>query len=1066
MSRDDESGIALVLVGGLLALFLSLATVFFAAADGSRLFGRGVLDGARAALTAESGMGYAAARLAQDPYPSYRDTSATRPDSWVSREPPETPLERMRNVAYGRGEPWRDTVDLSGDGLDNDRDGRLDEPGEGTGLYTPGEPFLDLDGDGRYSAWSGRLRSCGGRFEERFSLVIESPDGKIPVNAGYLDALDRQPYPFLFGGSWGIPDHRDPGASPYHKGLVHVLNNLGAVTRPGGGTRRRDYPTGTPPGSGHTFAFSWLGEDLVAHRPVGGYRSLKEIRETLLGLGYAPAECDLFLPFLDVGPYAGPVEGGRVSYAINPPWPPTGGEGSDPSVFPPSPPIVLSAAPREVLVSLWRYLVSTQNLPYSAPGSPPLQRVYGEPSGDLATASRTGGTPVRFRTDDFWAYHFMIFPDEADLLADRAASLRADGPVSWQDFYGEIVGEAPALFAADWQDLGGGVSPHPAYQRAWLQAKVDLAFRAVALDAPPVAGFFHGIATWAGWGIDREPATPPVEQMSGVGLDWIFHGPIPPGEGAPLESRPFDGDFPTIYSRRIKPQPLTLTPPVRFRIGCLGLAGGVRRRAEADLRTAEPLYFSSQEDFEVLLGNPFLEKECAVRTVLDDPLPEDRRVRMSDGGRFYPHLVSLPRTNRRSAYDPAAASLYPAQGYSRLYGALSLAPREAGRRDARLYWAFPEDFDGARNAPGTDDWHEADPAYPAPPAWPMQVSDFPTDFWPEFDRYRSPFHVDGSSPNFQSFQCPGMDGPPGMPLEGFSADFWFNLAYPLAESRSLFVVRDPEAGQSGYMNQHFVRLNIARGDPAQPGKRPHDAVFSLSVNAKDELDIPRASASPSWLVRSPGPASPEASGIFHVALSVEHEPAIGETVFRLFVNGSGFAEGGASMTHVHTHSIAVKDKESLWISCVDELRLYDRPLAVGEPAALHAMDRFVRHGMYRSPVYVLETPGRFDRCQWLGLVPPGLRDAAGAPIAPFRILVEGYRTAPGDPGHPALAWSAILGPSGSVDILPPAPVRSFRYVVHILCDAAGVALEDSPVFESVWFTLRRPGRAPTWKEWR
>lgn len=1024
-------------------------------------------DRTQAALTAASGMAYASIRLQQDPYPKYLDTPTTRPDTWHAREPFNTPLDRMLNVSYARGEPWKDTIILASDGHDNDGDGLKDEPGEGNGLFTPGERYQDLDGDGRYTSWSGRLRAGARTSGNRFSLSIGSQDGKIPVNGGYLDDLDRQPYPFIFGGSWGVPDHRDPAASPYHKGLVHVLNNLGAVTRPGGaGTRRRDYRSGIPLGSGHTFEFSWLGEDLIAGRPPGGYRSLAQIRQTLAGLGYAPAECDLFLPFLDVGPYTGPIESGRVSYRSSAPWPFPGAEGGNPDDFPFSPPIVLSTAPREVLASLWRYLASSQDLPPVA-SSPavPLQRVYGEPAGDMATASRSGGTPIRFRADDYYAYHFMIFPDESELLADTAASLRTGGSVSWQELYSAILQKIPTLFSVDYNNLGGASSLCPVYQRAWLHAKADLAFRALALDAPPMAGHFHGIATWAGWGLDRDPSTSPVEQGSGVGLDWIYQGPIPASETSPLPSRPYDDEYWSLTSRRIKPQGITTAPPLRFQIECAGSAGRSRYRANGSFRAADPLYFASQEDFEILRQNVFLDRIGGISTVLDDPPPPDRRVRMSDGGRIYPHLISLPRTNRRSTFAPGSAPFFPAEGYSRLYGALTLAPREIGRRGAQLYWTFPEDFDGVQDAPGTDDWHEADPAYSHPPSDPMEIYENATDFWPEFHQYRNPSHTDGMLSTLHPFQCPGMNAPSGTPLLAFSADFWINLSYPYHDNRAVFLVYNAQRISEGHWNQHFIKLYVSRGDPSQPGKRPYDATFRLSVDAKDLMGIPRATASPAWLIRSPGPASPHTPGIFHVAVTVAKDPLLDEMTYRLYVNGSKFAADGSEMKHPHLHLIAVKDGESMTLSYGDELRLFETALPSGEPGSIYSAGRFVPSGAYKSPLYVFHEPASFGKSQWLGLIPPGFVDVSGQPVDPFRILVEAYGTAPGDLAHPNLIWQRTLGPSGTVDDLPPNPVKSFRYTIEIDCNDVVGVLDDSPVFESIWFTLRRRGRAPVWSEW-
>lgn len=233
-------GWALVFTSGLLSLLFGTALAFVAAARPGRSSSENRLRKGESGMASESGLEYAAARLAADSYPRHLDTPGSRGDSWMPRDRKGTPVERMLNPSYAHGEPWQDTVPLTGDGIDNDDDGLIDapdDPTEGSGLFTPGEfqTAGDLDRDGRFSAWSGRMRGGRHPFDLRFTLKIEADDGKIPVNAGFLDARNRLIGGFLFTGPLpinAIPDHRDPDADPYHQALVHALNNLGVILRP------------------------------------------------------------------------------------------------------------------------------------------------------------------------------------------------------------------------------------------------------------------------------------------------------------------------------------------------------------------------------------------------------------------------------------------------------------------------------------------------------------------------------------------------------------------------------------------------------------------------------------------------------------------------------------------------------------------------------------------------------------------------------------------------------------------------------------------------------------------
>lgn len=1052
----NRRGWALVCTSGLMVLFLCAALTFMAGASFYRSSAVRQFREGESRLAAASGLEYAAARLATDDYPRHLDTPESRGDFWAPRDPRGTPIRLMRNPSYAHGEPWQDGIPLDADGIDNDADGLIDapdDPTEGTGLFTPGEfwPPGDLDGDGRFSAWSGRVRGGRSPFDLRFTLKIESEDGKIPLNAGFLDAQNR----LIGGNSWtgpipinSIPDHCDPDADPYHLGLTHVLNNLGVVLRPaaaGPWTRRASCPV---PGGGHIFEFSWLGDDLVANRPKGGYRSWQKARQVLVGLGYRPDECDLFEPFIDAGLPRGPAESARMSV-------PTFTRnflGSDPYDFPPYAPVNFAAASREVLASLWMHLCSPQR--------DPNQLVYGESAGANTRSSRTGIPGLRFGGVPFPAQlplTFLIFEDEAKELARRAVLERQGGSVSWQGLYQALINNASSLFPRDDADLASSTI----YRNAWLQAKVDLAFRAVALDFPVYAGMASGSATWSGWGLDRDqnPANG-VQQSSGVGTASLYRVTQPTVPGGPLPLMPFQTpDFPEV-DKRIKPQGITLAPPTRFHVASLSSQG----LAEGDLRTADCLAFTSQEDFENLAGGTFLARRGIA--VHDDPPAEARRDPRTDNGRTYCAVMSLPRMNRRSLAGSAPSLQPPFYGCSRLHGALTLADRQRGLGDAQLYWPCAEDFD---ESAATDFQHEADPGFPWVPAAPLPVmfaqsvvANFGT---PDGLHYGNPFHhrTVGTLP----FDCPGITGRdiahvgPSGEAANFSAEFWATPS-PFFSSGLSQAMNKPEFSLSSNNGASWMELSILRGDLHHPGLFPDHTTFVVETDWEDPTGA-REHLTTTWVV-PPSAGTPPSN--HHVVLTLESSPP-SRTDLRLYVNGSDHSLQG-SMVHWHPALMAsgLGQRVELF-SGLDEIRMYRRTLLPAEPGLLYAYDRFVRHGKYTSPLYVFDQPASLDRIQWTGFVPPDLRKAAGTPINPFTVTVEGYATTPADAGHPLPAWPPVsLGNSGRVERLPARSVKSFRYTVEMDCtDAAGV-LDDTPVFESIWLTYRSPGTAPRWVRYR
>ncbi|MBI4230946.1 MAG: hypothetical protein HY608_08945, partial [Planctomycetes bacterium] len=228
-------GIALVLASALLVL-LSLAAVMMVQLSAvARRMARSVVETARAQLLAGSGIEYAMARLSRNPDPAPGATSYG--DDWTYRDGPSVPLSRALNPSYNLGDRYADAGGAAG----NRR-------------YVAGEDFVtsDRDGNGSYDGWSGRLRGSQSLFGDRFALKIESEEGKLYINGGYLTAVDGNP---PLDPANNTPDHRDRNAG-YNAMLHRVLNLLGAhadVNVPG------------------------LGDIVIDKRPVGGYRSLADL---------------------------------------------------------------------------------------------------------------------------------------------------------------------------------------------------------------------------------------------------------------------------------------------------------------------------------------------------------------------------------------------------------------------------------------------------------------------------------------------------------------------------------------------------------------------------------------------------------------------------------------------------------------------------------------------------------------------------------------------------------------------------------------------------------------------
>ncbi len=874
--------------------------------------------------------------------------------------------------------------------------------------------------------WDRRLRAGGSPGPLRIALEIGAVEGKLPVNAGFLDARNRNP------GSPGppVPDHRDLLAHEYHTGLAAAIDGLGAIL--GIETRRTQGASGLSPDPGDWIRPSWLGQDLLQGRPEGGYRDLAGVDGTLAGLGYTKAERARILPHLSVGPYGTPLESGRT-------------RSNNRDDFPPYAPVSLAVASREVMAALWAHLAlprAQEVFPAAAPGW-------------NAPCSRTGSGPgaVPFANTSLLA---VIFPDEALALADRVVAARLAGRLAWRELLRRFVQESDAIFPRDWRDLGQGTAA-----RFWTQMKGELAFTAVTGDPFPHV-LPGGGTTWAGWGIDRDlnPANgvQPAHCVPLIGIRRVA-SPASPSAGWPASPVNRMTPYVSATGPVFLTQGGTLAPATLFEVRSEGIGEpdgrGVRSVRSGVLRAAERLEFTSQEDFGNLAGGGELLRS-GIRVL--DPDPEGRHdwrpvdpvggmpARYVDGRvRIQPHVVSLGRWNRRALVPAAAGLADPYRGYLRYPGALGLASREAGRGDAWYYWAFREDFDGRSNAsPGGeqgDFWSEIDPSRGLSgnvfraTTGAVDTGNFSNAYLVSYAPGAGPLDDFGTR-----LECPGIrDGT----LKALAAECWMG-PFSMWKLIEEVLEADPTNPNGPGRPANRTLLHLAcRRSTDQTG-----TVFEIDYGRDQDPAV-------RFTVRDGMTPHGRVVWDYHVVLSLDWDPDEDGTFLRLFVNGSGTDWMGAPMEMEYEAPMPAPANRSLKLQVIrcDEMRFYDRVLQPADIPLAYG-DRFLRRGTFTSPLYALDAPGVLDGCHWTGLVPPGF------PPESLSLEVRGYA----DPEGLVPAGPPVSCPVPGVPwpLASLGPVRSFDYRVRFDCEAVPGILDDTPIFESVWFTARRQGRSGTW----
>lgn len=640
--RSFRAGITLILVSGLLVLLAFLAASFLSMRGCVEAAGRSGLLAVRQSLAAESGLHYAAGRLIEDPgYPlSILDATTpphdTRGDDWTFRDGVGQPLTGSAHVSYSHGEPWTD---------------------DGDGLREAGEPFADLDRDGRFTARSGRLRGNGGGA---FSLKIVSAGGLYPVNAG-------------------------AGSSVSDPWLVRLGDNLGSILFQANEIPGRFDSAHTAGGlTGETIRVShlgWhlLGEDVNGNgsldapdeedadgdgqidvgRPAKGYASLDQIRKALLANGYQARDADRILRYMDLGPYD-PVQISSI-----------------PSNYLSTSAIELASAPPEMLQALLLYF------------GHPLDGLAGAGLGFDLTYPRTSGSASSRRYSNV---NVALYPDEAAEVAGWITRFRCTpGRSSWRAFREALWTAArpdrpvlynlPSLFTAD-------IAPLPVRGKwAWARAKADTIYAALSPEKSlnPQSGLT--------WGMEPFPPEPDGIKRLMETIHWeisyIPRWPTAPGAGWP--SSPYMLGLPRAGT------PATLAPATRFLVESATPRGGAPLKAA--FRANERLEWTTQIDFEK--DHIGARPAASLAMAIVDPHPANpnaRRPRVRDeiadltkplppapGSELFVRnirgLVSSPVFNPNGlAADPGRTS-----------GALGLAPRSSAPQGARYYFPIAED---------------------------------------------------------------------------------------------------------------------------------------------------------------------------------------------------------------------------------------------------------------------------------------------------------------------------------------------------------------------------------------
>lgn len=1049
MGRERD-GIALVTVSGLLVGFALLASLFVRGVRFALPVSEARAAAARTRLAAESGLDYAEARLFRESgFSKGGATPAGRVDDWTFREGFTAPLSGAWNPSYSHGEAWMD---------------------DGDGVREPGEAALaDLDGDGRFSAWSGRLRG-GPPFGPAFSLKIVSAGGKFPVNAGVLGTSSV--YPGL-----KLSDNWSDVYS--NRGLVRGLNSLGAVLFEEGEIPERFDAAA----AGERIRISRLGRHLIGKRPLEGYRSLRQVRETLLARGYPASASERILEHLNLGPYDA-LDGYR-QYEFY-----VGDSLREVRAVP----VELATAPSAVLQALWLYQGGLWSAQVDAFET--LKQVdFPRARGTLFYKSPPTGNPG---TDKL-----MIYPDEARRLADWVMDFRK-GPLqgNWLAFRRGLVA---AAHDASWDLFRTERVPlqaDPAAALAWVRAKADLAFYIVSPERP---GPRDAATGWCGWGISHgaQPIGQPVLPFWGVFSEGsgaltvmgetplVEYVPEPGTSGSYADpTRPYrDTGTGLSTSGDYYPVLATLGPATVYEVASLGgLAATGPILAEGTIRTADRVEFTTQEDFENLAGGLHLWERR--RVFPQDPAPAARRSGFLDsctsytvggtGGTYdapgFPGLVTLPQWNVR--WLPLGQPDYDI--YAGTSGAIALANRMGGNQGAAQYASFTE----WQGNPGQELISTPQPAGGVPFERPRLLAD--TDYLTPHCLYSEAVSLT-SDDAYTWFDLPGITDAPDFPALSF--ELW---CAPTTREETVggerrFVLQAYGQGSMGTAQNAgsiWLSARAARDANGRDGinYRLHwhwESVESWTDSGGGEpgLDFGMGGAPPTWTVdfNTFVPQVDAATGrtlsdMNHVVVTFD----CAQATACLYVNG--LLRGKKLVADIPATRMVgmggMLGGKLLMKFQGDEVRLYPELLSDADVANRYGLGRFVVPRVndipfFDSPLYVLERPARIGGVGWTGIPEGAPVDAAGGSLdrVGIQVWVHGYSDAGGNalaPGYPVLVEAEPGGVVLPKSLDGAGEVASFRYRVEFV-NATGdtvTPLYQTPYFEGIWFTLKGAGRSP------
>lgn len=1090
MNHSDR-GVALVLVSALLALLAFLAVALTHETRLSAVGSASSASARRARLAAESALDYAAARLWTDTE-SLADkgilpTTANACDDWTDRSGQQSGIngQPSLNPSYARGDRW------------GDRDG--------DGVYTAGidAPFPDgdLDADGRFQAWSGRLRGRG-ETSPRFSLRIAPLSaGRICVNSGELgsptddhdadgvlnadDTVDSTPYLLDSDGN-GIDDYRDPDF-PGNAHLVNTLDNLGAVL--GLSTLRTEPFVPSPKTNTVPFApllgtieTSDLGRAVVASRPRGGYAAIEELRPVLGASDYAKAAPFLTVHGVPILLSTGPW-GGQTEYVFAVPE----------TRFESRVPVDLRKAPLEVLRALLRHAAVSGN------GSL------------LPSPNLIDQTFVR------------LSADEADAAAQALAAACAAGKIrDWRDLLAELVAVSNAVFRPDpfvvQYNLMQGTSADPVQGLlkqdlvlAALDAQwqfPDIYARArntleVPREAPPI-------------GVDAA-AVRTVHQQAFAGL---------------LETRPFTfpvvvqsptGPFTTYVGIGNIPNRSTMGGTLRgspeaFRVESDGwsnsLAGRATRSALAGdlLLTTGAITASSQQDFTPLFASGLPnDPNPAVWRLTGGVFYDGSQPAARQGMQGFPRfpLVGPDGVRTNFAINPPSI---PAASYRnpRGHGWLQLSARQIPTSDdgtalwlhnPDITYAVPHNEDGAPGPQNVfDSAHWADNVFD-PAVRPLhapvakQVPPAPT-----FQRLGVRFSPFGPRETVAAdtlsetwvpapFRVSPVSVVPNLYLHTYHTYTWIEegtVVLWYAAGRELGVVRGTlpfldldyqnqlGTGMSPFFTLEVVpeldEVRFRVNDPAQPSAMqtftlPYPAAqppASLLAGTGWRCVALRIKRDMSWQFNLSTPQPPVHAEIFIDGVPVTPSPlplslVILAPQFQNFQTGPwpSFpnASGRVQFSAVHKN--------------LDDLCFFERALSDSEIHDLALVPRLARTGAYGSQRFRFDPASfprgaRIRRLAWDAFLPA----PAGASID---FTASAYDTAGNPLGSRTQTYDGTGDPWLRIDGLPPTASIDYGIAIKtnpplVVPDSAGLPvpiLRDSPIIEEVRIEYGPP--RPAWR---